>query len=59
MNNCFYFPTIALALSEVECDLWIRGLRYLVKDTINAPYPLQVQAWLRREFYAMESPREA
>lgn len=46
------------ALSDVECDLWIRGLRYLVKDTINAPYPLQVQAWLRREFYTMESPRE-
>ncbi|XP_018333855.1 1-phosphatidylinositol 4,5-bisphosphate phosphodiesterase gamma-1 [Agrilus planipennis] len=47
-----------VALSKSECELWIRGLRYLVKDTINAPYPLQVQTWLRREFYAMETPRE-
>ncbi|CAH1986383.1 unnamed protein product [Acanthoscelides obtectus] len=46
------------ALSEAECELWVRGLKYLFKDTISAPYPLQVQAWLRREFYSMESPRE-
>lgn len=46
------------ALSEKECELWIKGLRYLVKDTINAPYPLQVQGWLRREFYSMENSRE-
>ncbi|GJQ70950.1 small-wing [Trypoxylus dichotomus] len=47
-----------VALSEQECDLWLKGLRYLVKDTISAPYPLQVQGWLRREFYEMESSRE-
>nr|XP_014275178.1 1-phosphatidylinositol 4,5-bisphosphate phosphodiesterase gamma-1 [Halyomorpha halys]XP_014275179.1 1-phosphatidylinositol 4,5-bisphosphate phosphodiesterase gamma-1 [Halyomorpha halys]XP_024215637.1 1-phosphatidylinositol 4,5-bisphosphate phosphodiesterase gamma-1 [Halyomorpha halys] len=46
------------ALSEKECDLWIRGLRYLVQDTIAAPYPLQVERWLRKEFYAMENNRE-
>ncbi|XP_044272158.1 1-phosphatidylinositol 4,5-bisphosphate phosphodiesterase gamma-1 isoform X2 [Tribolium madens] len=46
------------ALSEKECELWVKGLRYLVKDTINVPYPLQVQVWLRREFYAMENPTE-
>lgn len=46
------------ALSEKECELWVKGLRYLVKDTINAPYPLQVQVWLRREFYAMENSSE-
>lgn len=43
------------ALSERECELWIKGLRYLVKDTLNAPYPLLLESWLRREFYAMES----
>lgn len=46
------------ALSEKECELWYRGLRYLYADTMKAPYPVQVQAWLRREFYAMENPRE-
>ncbi|CAB0003270.1 unnamed protein product [Nesidiocoris tenuis] len=46
------------AISEKECELWIRGLRYLVEDTINAPYPLQVERWLRKEFYAMENTRE-
>lgn len=47
-----------LALSEAEGERWLRGLRYLVDDTIKAPYPHQVQVWLRREFYAMEGPRE-
>lgn len=47
------------ALSEKECELWLKGLRYLVKDTVTAPYPLKVQGWLRREFYTMENPREA
>ncbi|KAJ8929429.1 hypothetical protein NQ314_017878 [Rhamnusium bicolor] len=57
----FYGKEFKLRVLSIaaECDLWIRGLRYLVKDTITAPYPLQVQRWLRREFYAMENPRES
>ncbi|XP_011505251.1 PREDICTED: 1-phosphatidylinositol 4,5-bisphosphate phosphodiesterase gamma-1 [Ceratosolen solmsi marchali] len=46
------------ALSEKECELWVKGLRHLVQDTIYAPYPLQVERWLRKEFYAMENSRE-
>lgn len=49
---------ILLALSEKECELWVKGLKHLVQDTVNAPYPLQVERWLRREFYAMENSRE-
>lgn len=30
----------------------------MVADTINAPYWLQVERWLRKEFYAMENHRE-
>ncbi|CAG9864543.1 unnamed protein product [Phyllotreta striolata] len=47
------------ALSEVECERWLKGLKYLVNDTIKAPYPLQIQNWLRREFYSMEGSRES
>ncbi|KAF7269728.1 hypothetical protein GWI33_017246 [Rhynchophorus ferrugineus] len=46
------------ALSEEEKKLWVKGLNYLIKDTINASYPLQVQSWLRREFYKMGGDRE-
>ncbi|XP_071446484.1 1-phosphatidylinositol 4,5-bisphosphate phosphodiesterase gamma-1 isoform X1 [Hetaerina americana] len=46
------------ALSERECELWIRGLRSLVPETQSAPYPLQVERWLRKEFYEMENLRE-
>lgn len=53
-STYFYSP----ALSEKECELWVKGLRHLVQDTINAPYPLQVERWLRKEFYAMENSRE-
>ncbi|XP_033208477.1 1-phosphatidylinositol 4,5-bisphosphate phosphodiesterase gamma-1 isoform X2 [Belonocnema kinseyi] len=55
----FRLKTLAImALSEKECELWVKGLKHLVQDTINAPYPLQVERWLRREFYAMENSRE-
>lgn len=55
----FRLKTISVsAFSETECELWVRGLRHLVQDTINAPYPLQVERWLRKEFYSMENTRE-
>lgn len=47
-----------LAFSERECANWIKGLRYMVKDTVQAPYSLQMERWLRREFYLMENTRE-
>ncbi|XP_066257802.1 1-phosphatidylinositol 4,5-bisphosphate phosphodiesterase gamma-1 [Euwallacea similis] len=46
------------ALSDEERRLWVKGLNHLVKDSISAPYSLQVQSWLRREFYEMEGSRE-
>lgn len=52
------FYIFFLALSEKECELWVKGLRRLVQDTIKAPYPLQVERWLRKEFYTMENSRE-
>ena len=36
----------------------MKGLKHLVQDTANAPYPLHVERWLRREFYSMENSRE-
>lgn len=54
----YYLHVFISALSEKECELWIKGLRHLVQDTINAPYPLQVERWLRKEFYTMENSRE-
>ncbi|XP_045463914.1 1-phosphatidylinositol 4,5-bisphosphate phosphodiesterase gamma-1 [Harmonia axyridis] len=47
-----------VALSEKECELWLKGLRYLVGDTLTAPYSIRVQCWLRKEFYAMENMKE-
>lgn len=31
----------------------------MVSDTIHSPYPLEVERWLRKEFYAMETPRDS
>ncbi|XP_017120555.1 1-phosphatidylinositol 4,5-bisphosphate phosphodiesterase gamma-1 [Drosophila elegans] len=44
-----------VALSEIEADNWVRGLRYMVRDTLAAPYPLQIDRWLRREYYQIEN----
>ncbi|XP_023013479.2 small wing phospholipase C gamma 1 [Leptinotarsa decemlineata] len=46
------------ASSKEECERLLRGLRYLVEESIKAPYPLQVQVYLRREFYIMASGKE-
>lgn len=54
----FFHYVIFIALSEKECEIWVKGLNYLLSITVKAPYPAQVQAWLRREFYSMENQRE-
>jgi len=53
----FIFRNFFVALSEKECELWVRGLRFLVDDTIAAPYPSQLDIWLRKEFYSMDSSK--
>ncbi|CAH1709910.1 1-phosphatidylinositol 4,5-bisphosphate phosphodiesterase gamma-1 isoform X2 [Aphis gossypii] len=58
-GNEFKLKTLSVvALSEQECELWLKGLYHLVNDTVCAPYPLQVERWLRKEFYTMENSRE-
>ncbi|XP_037936423.1 1-phosphatidylinositol 4,5-bisphosphate phosphodiesterase gamma-1-like [Teleopsis dalmanni] len=55
-GNTFKLKTFSVvALSEQEAENWVRGLRYMVQDTVNASYPLQVERWLRREYYAIEN----
>lgn len=44
-----------VALSEREAGIWVKGLKYLVSDINHSSYPLQVERWLRKEFYAMEN----
>lgn len=48
-----------VAHSEKECEMWIKGLKYMVHDTTHSPYPLQVERWLRKEFYVMENNNKA
>ena len=45
-----------VALAERECHMWVKALRYLAEDTRKASYPLQLERWLRKEFYSMENP---
>lgn len=52
------FPKNFIAFSEQECENWIRGLRYMVNDTLSSPYPLEMERWLRKEFYHIENSRE-
>jgi phosphatidylinositol phospholipase C gamma-1 len=55
-GNEFKLKTFSVvAHSEKECEMWIKGLKYMLNDTINSPYLLQVERWLRKEFYGMES----
>lgn len=47
-----------IAFSKQECEMWLEGLRYMVADTVQSPYSLQIERWLRREFYAIETEAE-
>ncbi|KAG1709767.1 1-phosphatidylinositol 4,5-bisphosphate phosphodiesterase gamma-1 [Nymphon striatum] len=58
-GNEFRLSTLSLVAStSEECDTWVKGLTYLVKNTIESQYPLQVERWLRKEFYAMQNQKD-
>ena len=44
-----------LAISEAECDLWLKGLTYLMEDVKTASYKLHQERWFRKGFYEMEA----
>lgn len=46
------------ALSDKDCDNWVKGVLFLINEAITAPYPLQIERWLRKEFYAIENVNE-
>ncbi|XP_043927954.1 1-phosphatidylinositol 4,5-bisphosphate phosphodiesterase gamma-1-like [Protopterus annectens] len=46
------------ATSEDEMKMWINGLNWLVSDTIKSSTPLQIERWLRKQFYTLDRNRE-
>ncbi|KAL8594295.1 hypothetical protein ACOMHN_000997 [Nucella lapillus] len=51
----FKLKTLSVAANNRdEYLMWKKGLDYLVQETKNALYQLQLERWLRREFYIME-----
>lgn len=55
----FRLKTLSLqATSEEEVNMWIKGLNWLLQDTLQAPTPLQIERWLRKQFYSIDRNRE-
>ncbi|XP_063153235.1 1-phosphatidylinositol 4,5-bisphosphate phosphodiesterase gamma-1 isoform X2 [Candoia aspera] len=55
----FRLKTLSLqATSEDEVNMWIKGLNWLVADTLKAATPLQIERWLRKQFYFVDRNRE-
>lgn len=55
----FRLKTLSLqAMSEDEVSMWIKGLNWLVADTLKATTPLQIERWLRKQFYSLDRNRE-
>ncbi|KAJ0064227.1 hypothetical protein NL108_001527, partial [Boleophthalmus pectinirostris] len=46
------------ATSDEEMTMWVKGLNWLVADTLKSPTPLQIERWLRKQFYAVDRNRE-
>ncbi|KAJ8265340.1 hypothetical protein COCON_G00144390 [Conger conger] len=46
------------ATSDEEMSMWEKGLTSLVTDTLQSSTPLQVERWLRKQFYAVDRNRE-
>ncbi|KAK6178523.1 hypothetical protein SNE40_013298 [Patella caerulea] len=54
-GNEFKLKTLSIvANSREDFNVWVRGLEYLVRDTKAASFQLQLERWLRKEFYMME-----
>lgn len=53
----FNFANIS-AQTDKECEAWVKGIWFLVEEAVNASYPLQIERWLRKEFYALENSQE-
>nr|ABM55782.1 phospholipase C gamma [Chaetopterus pergamentaceus] len=52
----FRLKTLSVAaVSPEEYNLWMTGLKFLVENTQSAPYPLQVERWLWKEFNMMDT----
>ncbi|VVC96133.1 unnamed protein product, partial [Leptidea sinapis] len=55
----FKLRTVSFAAqTDKEVESWIKGLKFLIEEAISAPYPLQIERWLRKEFYAIENSHE-
>ncbi|KAL4717425.1 hypothetical protein ACJJTC_000574 [Scirpophaga incertulas] len=46
------------AQTDKDCESWVKGIRFLLEEAVNASYPLQIERWLRKEFYGMENQHE-
>ena len=46
------------ASSPKECEHWIKGIRFLMEETMSAPHPLHVDSWLRKEFKHTRNVRD-
>lgn len=46
------------AQTDKDCEAWKQGLKFLIDEAVNASYPLLIERWLRREFYAIENSHE-
>uniref|UniRef100_A0A8C5G6R4 Phosphoinositide phospholipase C n=1 Tax=Gouania willdenowi TaxID=441366 RepID=A0A8C5G6R4_GOUWI len=49
---------IIYSTSDEEMTMWVKGLSWLVADTLKSPTPLQIERWLRKQFYAVDRNRE-
>ncbi|XP_055891169.1 1-phosphatidylinositol 4,5-bisphosphate phosphodiesterase gamma-1-like isoform X2 [Biomphalaria glabrata] len=54
-GNDFKLKSLSVVANDAnEFGMWRKGLDYLVKESKEASYQLQVERWLRKEFYLME-----
>lgn len=64
INYCNFFflfiwyELIFAAQTEKECEAWVKGLQYLIEEAKSLSYPLQIETWLRKEFYAIQNADE-
>ncbi|KAF6714554.1 1-phosphatidylinositol 4,5-bisphosphate phosphodiesterase gamma-1 [Oryzias melastigma] len=55
----FRLKSLSLAAtSNEEMTMWVKGLNWLLADTLKSPTPLQIERWLRKQFYAVDRNRE-
>jgi len=58
-GNAFRLKILACSASSLkDCEHWVKGIKFLMEETLKGSTLLHVNVWIRKEFKGTRNPRE-